>query len=180
MHLGAELMHSLLRTRKASPNGGDKVRDSLQAAVAELGPTLSPWLMRGAGSATTTRQIEEARLDIERAPELADTLLTVEAFRFVSQLPEFMRRTYLEGMGFQLGLRTGPYETVDRPLFRSLGALPSEQLAIYLEAAGWGFRMRYREATYRAPGNLLIHERLNAEQHLLFDAGLRGELPRQD
>ncbi len=180
VHMGTQLMESLLRARKSSGDAVSTVRGNLMQAAQRLPPELAPWLLRGAGMAATARQLEEARLEIKRSPELAGELRFTEPFHFVALLPAALRPAYLEGMGFRLGLRTGPYEAIDHPVYRSLDALPAEQLAIYLKAAGWGYRMRYLEASYRPPGDLLIHQRLSPEHRPLFDAGLHGELPRQN
>jgi len=77
-----------------------------------------------------------------------------------------------EGAGFQLGLRTSPYQPPEQALLARTAVVPQRLRDVLMGAVGWGYRVRFVEDEYFVPSELSFETRLPEGVRGAFRAGL--------
>lgn len=137
------------------------------AAEPELAadPTWLPWFARGVGTGTI-----EIGLGIWVRSQGEKPMVYAE----LSRMPAPARELVAEGAGFRMGQIVTPYNDGQIALIAEAGRLPPELLEAFCRGLGRGYRLRFREATYRVPdvGHSGVDEAVPAAGRSAFRTGL--------
>ena len=160
------------------------VAGRLRSACSAIPASLRDWFLRGVGRRWFMSLAEEQKIlrDSEAGMlppgyRRKPPLFTRTAFL---TLPPDLAQPVAEGMGFQLGWRTTPYEHLSLELLPLLQELPVQLSRRIFLSAGKGYRMRFVEASYELtePFALRIEDHMNANARESFRRGLAADPTR--
>ena len=153
--------------------GGAANRSMLAQTLETLPSDLqdADWFARGIGRAAMSRLL--ARLVRTRGHEGV-------GFGMLAGMPQSVRAEALLGAGFHLGLLFTPYQDLYPPFVAKAGSLPPEQRSMFFRGLALGYRLRFRESSYAAPGEgkTALERAVPAADRPSFRAGLELEADR--
>ena len=139
---------------------------------------LQEWMLRGVGKRWLLSLAQEHKIQTDAAagvlPPGYRRRVPVFSLNALRSLPTDLAQPVAEGLGFQFGWRTTPYEHMTQGLLPQLMLLPPLLKRHVFSAAGKGYRVRYVEASYTPPEpfDLRVEQILDQPAHEAFRRGL--------